>query len=120
MENKVEKYDTVQKEVRRWLIQIVKTFENPEMEYPVLVHCLSGKDRTGIVIATLLTILGVDCEVVIEEYLLSEGEVKREWIEQALDGLGKVEAFFDAVDLALVRRNLLASQGWLKIYQWLP
>jgi protein-tyrosine phosphatase len=38
---------------------------------PVLVHCLGGKDRTGVSVALLLTILGVPWPTVREDYLLS-------------------------------------------------
>jgi protein tyrosine/serine phosphatase len=35
---------------------------------PVVVHCTAGTDRTGIVIAMLLDILGVDHEVIVADY----------------------------------------------------
>lgn len=38
---------------------------------PVLYHCSAGKDRTGVVTALLLSILKVDRETIINEYLLS-------------------------------------------------
>jgi protein tyrosine/serine phosphatase len=34
------------------------------------VHCRSGKDRTGVFVATLLKILGVDEDVIEREFLL--------------------------------------------------
>ena len=37
----------------------------------VLVHCMVGKDRTGIATALLLTLLGVHRDVVVQDYLLS-------------------------------------------------
>ena len=37
----------------------------------VVIHCTAGKDRTGCVVALLLTLLGVPQEKVIEDYLLS-------------------------------------------------
>lgn len=40
-------------------------------QLPAVVHCVSGKDRTGIVIALLLEILGVPLEVIEEDYLLT-------------------------------------------------
>lgn len=39
---------------------------------PVVVHCAAGKDRTGISIAMLLRLLGVDDTTVTEDYLLTE------------------------------------------------
>lgn len=107
MSNKIEKYDTSQKEVKIWLNQIIKTFENPTVQFPILVHCLSGKDRTGIVIAAILSIIGIKQEIIIEEYLLSEGEVKVEWIQLAMDGMQDVDMYFNRIDFQNVRKNLL-------------
>ncbi|KAL9056509.1 MAG: hypothetical protein Q9162_002884 [Coniocarpon cinnabarinum] len=38
---------------------------------PLLIHCAGGKDRTGVVIALILSIAGVDDEIVAEEYALT-------------------------------------------------
>ncbi len=38
---------------------------------PLLVHCSAGKDRTGVVIAVLLRLLGVPEQIVLEDYSLS-------------------------------------------------
>ncbi len=35
---------------------------------PVVIHCTAGKDRTGIVVALLLGILGVDGETIVADY----------------------------------------------------
>ena len=49
---------------------------------PLLFNCTAGKDRTGVVAAVLLRILGVDDDTVMADYLLSN-EVRRTWIEAA-------------------------------------
>lgn len=36
-----------------------------------LIHCASGKDRTGLVISVLLNVLGVDHTDIVSEYMLS-------------------------------------------------
>ncbi len=36
-----------------------------------MIHCLGGKDRTGLTIALLLTALGVPREVVLDDYQLT-------------------------------------------------
>ncbi|RTL66246.1 MAG: tyrosine-protein phosphatase [Pseudonocardiaceae bacterium] len=38
---------------------------------PVLLHCAAGKDRTGLVVALLLRLLGVDDEDIVADYLRS-------------------------------------------------
>ncbi len=106
MANKIEKYDTTQKEVRTWLNEIMNIFEEDELKYPVLIHCLSGKDRTGIVVASLLWIAGIDEAFIVEEYLLSDGEVKAERILQSLEGIKSHANYFNRVDLEKVRKNV--------------
>jgi protein-tyrosine phosphatase len=40
-----------------------------EGQAPALVHCSAGKDRTGFVVATILSALGVRREAVLQDYL---------------------------------------------------
>ncbi len=46
---------------------------------PAVVHCSAGKDRTGLVIALLLALLGVDDETIIADYSLT-AEHMLDWI----------------------------------------
>ena len=41
------------------------------IEFPVVVHCATGKDRTGLLIALLLELAGVERANVIDDYVLS-------------------------------------------------
>ncbi|MFN0029761.1 MAG: tyrosine-protein phosphatase [Acidimicrobiales bacterium] len=49
---------------------------NPEL-HPLVFHCAAGKDRTGILAALLLGILGVDDDTIIEDYALSQDNMAR-------------------------------------------
>lgn len=42
-----------------------------ESNWPVLIHCNAGKDRSGVGVALILEALGVDRETIMEEYLLT-------------------------------------------------
>jgi protein-tyrosine phosphatase len=59
---------------------------------PLVFHCLAGKDRTGIVAALTLALLGVDDETIADDYTLSERAEPDAWAyllarrpERALD-----------------------------------
>lgn len=110
MSNKIEKYDTGNSEVQIWINSVIKIFENETLKYPVLIHCLSGKDRTGIIVSSLLLILGVSIDVIEEEYLLSEGEVKLSLIRQAIEGFQDINSYFKGIDIDKVRDNILKTQ----------
>jgi protein-tyrosine phosphatase len=104
--NEHEKYDTTDRHVRRWLNAVAAAVvEVPEV--PVLVHCASGKDRTGVAVALLLLVIGVPREVIVEEYMLSDGDIERAWIQRALDGVDDVVTYLDRVDLRRVRSKLV-------------
>lgn len=108
--NDHEKYETANKTVRLWLNKVMKTFENESLNFPVLFHCMSGKDRTGIAVASLLKILEIPEDMIIEEYMLSDGEVKKERIKQSLEGIGNAKSYFDRVDLEVVKKNIFKPQ----------
>ena len=103
--NSLSTYDTASRGVRRWLTAVLTTVA--EAELPVLLHCTAGKDRTGAAVATILTVLGVPRPLIVEEYLLSDGDVRREWIEQALDGIGEPDRTFQRAPLETLRQRLL-------------
>ena len=45
---------------------------------PLVIHCTAGKDRTGFASALILKALGVDDELVVEDYLLTNQFYKRD------------------------------------------
>ena len=55
-------------------------------EGAVLVHCQGGKDRTGLVVALLLTLAGVPPEEIADDYGLSAANLEHltaEWVAEA-------------------------------------
>ena len=44
---------------------------------PVVFHCAAGKDRTGILAALLLGLIGVDDAMIIDDYALSQANMAR-------------------------------------------
>jgi len=54
------------------LIEILRTILTmPKEDYSVLFHCTVGKDRTGIIAALILAFLGVDRNIIIQDYIYS-------------------------------------------------
>jgi hypothetical protein len=58
-----------------------------EPEKPLIVHCTAGKDRTGVICALVLSLCGVDDDVVAHEYSLTEVGLSREWKESVIEHL---------------------------------
>jgi protein-tyrosine phosphatase len=52
------------------LVEAINTFGVPE-RFPLVFHCAAGKDRTGVLAALVLDILGVRRDVIVEDYLIT-------------------------------------------------
>jgi protein tyrosine/serine phosphatase len=81
-------------------------------EGAVCVHCLAGKDRTGILAALLLRVAGVRIETVDADYAASEQNVRRmftEWIDEAEDEADRAWRLRHAHVPAGVMRAVLAE-----------
>lgn len=46
---------------------------------PILINCSAGKDRTGAGAAMVLAALGVSCDVIVEDYLLTNSHADWTW-----------------------------------------
>jgi protein-tyrosine phosphatase len=64
------------KEFKKQIIDALKVIADPK-NHPLVFHCAIGKDRTGILSAILLSILGIDDAVIIEDYTLSGPAVEK-------------------------------------------
>ena len=56
--------------------QIIKHVLN-QSSLPCLIHCMSGKDRTGLVIAIILKAIGVPMNIIMEDYEMSNGDYQQ-------------------------------------------
>ncbi|KAM3414798.1 hypothetical protein BST61_g9947 [Cercospora zeina] len=68
--------------------------------YPLLVHCTQGKDRTGIVILLVLMLLGVEASAIEKDYMLSQAGLAedREKRVEAIVKIGFPEEFADCAE----------------------
>ncbi|KAF2440877.1 hypothetical protein P171DRAFT_393697 [Karstenula rhodostoma CBS 690.94] len=66
-----------------------------EENWPVLVHCTQGKDRTGLIVMLLLFLLEVDVAAIEKDYLLSGPELEAERAERVeeIQSIGLSEQF---------------------------
>ncbi|KAI2464756.1 protein-tyrosine phosphatase-like protein [Annulohypoxylon bovei var. microspora] len=54
---------------------------SPSPPAPCLIHCTAGKDRTGVICALILSLCGVDDEIVAHEYSLTDLGLKERHAE---------------------------------------
>ncbi len=81
-----------------------------EDDSPLVFHCTAGKDRTGFAAALILRALGVPQDVVLQDYLLTNGLYRRPAVvestapQEVLDVIWRVQAgFLDAAFEVLER-----------------
>jgi len=55
--------------------------------FPILVHCQHGKDRTGLVVMLMYLLCGVPRDVIISDYALSESLLREGRENRELLGL---------------------------------
>jgi protein tyrosine/serine phosphatase len=84
-----------------------------EHAHPIVFHCAAGKDRTGIVAALLLSVLGVDDELIAADYAVTAEHID-DLLErhraQARAGAAPVEVSdaFHSAEIDVMRRTLRA------------
>jgi protein-tyrosine phosphatase len=88
---------------------------------PLVYHCQAGRDRAGVFTALLLSMLGVDRQTIIDDYMLSNGPyptIIPAYIEGALDEIdaaGGPDAYLESIGVtddarAAIRANLLVPR----------
>jgi protein-tyrosine phosphatase len=85
---------------------------------PLVIHCTAGKDRTGFACALILHALGVDDDLIAEDYLLTNRFYRRDpnsgsdLPDDVRQSIGSVEASF----LAAAFEAIVADYGSLDRY----
>jgi len=89
------------------LRESLKIIANPN-NLPLLLHCTQGKDRTGVIIALVLHILGVPEEEIISDFSISREGLENEIVQmkKELDQVG-MEYFFLESPPGELRESLL-------------
>ena len=105
-------------------LEIIADAEN----HPVLFHCTVGKDRTGILAAAVLNILGVADEDIITDYNLTTRHMPKfiermKGIPEAAKMLDELPAYFweaskesMAMVLSEIRRDYGSLRGYLELH----
>ena len=87
----IDSYRTYAIDYRKQISRIIQGLAEPDA-LPALIHCIHGKDRTGLAVSTVLDILKVSKDIIMEDYLLSnsfwESETSR------LSFLAYIASFF--------------------------
>jgi protein-tyrosine phosphatase len=74
--------------------------------YPLVFHCTAGKDRTGVLAALVLDILGVRPEVIVEDYMLTATR-----LDLIRAGLRRVPAYQEQVEQIPAARLLMQASA---------
>jgi protein-tyrosine phosphatase len=79
----------------------------------VLVHCMVGKDRTGLVAALLLSLAGVDDETIAADYALSGANLSP-LVEELVRSLDEAEAARQRLVHSSPAEAMLDALAWIR------
>lgn len=106
--NSAEVYDANNKAIRKWVISVLSKIELSHQETPIYIHCAAGKDRTGVIVAAILSILGIPRKMIMKEYDLSVGGLKPKLFSKTLDAMEN-EKYFKAINTQVIKSILQAD-----------
>jgi protein-tyrosine phosphatase len=111
----ISSLDVCTKEVKQ-----VFDFLGDESNWPTLVHCTQGKDRTGLIVQLLLFLLHVDVSAIDEDYMLSGPELEAERKERVEEiskiGLGEEFAVCSPGVVTKVHAHIKEKYGSVEEY----
>jgi protein-tyrosine phosphatase len=103
----LDNYLTQNHKIQGWINQVLSAMCF-RAEWPLLLHCTAGKDRTGVVVATILKAVAIEDDVIKEEYLLSDGIKDPAYIDLALAGINRVnEYIYDPQVITILHKKLI-------------
>jgi hypothetical protein len=80
----------------------LEAFTRPQ-SFPILVHCTGGKDRTGVIVALIQSILGVPQELIEEDFSASEDWLPEIAVANGNVSVGLYEAHMHRAPTAALR-----------------
>lgn len=92
-EDSIENYNTSNGKIRQWVNRVLARICEDDVQLPIFIHCTSGKDRTGVITAAILKVCGIPDELIVKEYLLSDGVDEAAPIRTALKGFGNISTY---------------------------
>lgn len=82
--------------------------------HPVLFHCAAGKDRTGVVAALVLGVLGVDAEQVVADYVATDAALKL-----IMDRLLAIDFYAEMIGPGGVEGQRPRAENMRRLLDWL-
>ncbi len=105
------------------LAEVIEHLATPD-NLPAVFHCTAGKDRTGMVAALVLSLVGVADDVIVHDYTLTDARMGLvmerirasgdfpEPVTPMLERVGRAEAASMETFLAAVRATHGDAEGW--------
>ncbi|KAM3588953.1 hypothetical protein VKS41_001381 [Umbelopsis sp. WA50703] len=83
------------KEIKQLFTKQIFSILSDTDSLPALIHCEQGKDRTGVVVALILSACGVDREVILDDYGKSREGLYPQYneVKDEMNGLGLNDEF---------------------------
>ena len=88
-----------------------------EEELPAVFHCVAGKDRTGLVAAVLLSVLGVPVDAILDDYELTGRYRTTEHVQASVQRLGESTTLAPEVVAGILKAPRWAMQSVLSRIQ---
>jgi len=107
------------------LAEVIEHLASPE-NLPAVFHCTAGKDRTGMVAALVLSLVGVPDDVIVHDYTLTDDRMVLvmerirasgdfpEPVTPMLERVGRAEAASMETFLGAVRATHGDAEGWAR------